>query len=405
MARRPIRVLYIITSLGVGGAERSLAELIPHLAREGVDATALCLVARDEGVEDHVRANGIAVRHLRSRRLMTRIAEARRVLVAIRPDIVHTAIFDADIVGRLAAAGTRSIVVSTLANTSYDPIRLCDPNVSRMGFLATRAIDSWTARRLTTHFHAVSHAVKEAAIHSLRIPPDRITVIERGREPERLGVASADRRRMVRQRLDIPDDAEVLVNVGRQEFQKGQRWLLDTVALLLPSRPRLLCLIAGQRGSSTTALRAQATALGIGAAIRWLGHRDDVPDLLAAADLFVFPSLYEGFGGAAVEALALGVPIAAFDLAPLREVLEDGANALLVPRQRADLLAGAIAELLDDPARRQAFGESGRRRFVERFTIEPSARRTAALYRRLLDSSPDHDGQGGGHAAPPRARS
>ena len=394
MGLRRVRVLFVITSLGAGGAERSLAEVLPHLAAEGVDATVLCLVARTEGVEAQVRAQGVVVRHLRRRRLLTRAVEARRIVVATRPDIVHTAVFEADIVGRLAAVGTGAIVVSTLMNTSYDPIRLSDPNVSRAGLLATRMIDSWTGRALTTHFQAVTHAVKEAAIHSLRIPPDRITVIERGRDRARLGVVSADRRRLVRQHLGIPDDAEVLLNVGRQEFQKGQRWLLDTVALLKPSRPGLVCLIAGQEGNATGALQAQAAALAVGEAVRWLSYREDVPDLLAAADLFVFPSLYEGTAGAVIEALAMGAPVVGFDIASMREVVEDGANAVLVPRQRSDLLAAAITELLDDPARRHAFAESGRRRFVERYTIGPSAQRTVALYRRLLDPVSNRSGDG-----------
>ena len=118
--------------------------------------------------------------------------------------------------------------------------------------------------------------------------------------------------------------------------------------------------------------------------MRFLGHRDDVPDLLAAADLFAFPSLYEGTGGAAIEAMALGLPIVTSDIDAMREVVDDRRNALLVPPHAPGPLADAIAALLDDPARRLAFGASSREIFEARFTLERSTRAMVELYRRLV---------------------
>jgi glycosyltransferase involved in cell wall biosynthesis len=114
--------------------------------------------------------------------------------------------------------------------------------------------------------------------------------------------------------------------------------------------------------------------------VRFLGHRKDVPEVLAAGDVFVFPSLYEGFGGALLEAMALGLPIVASDIPAVREVVDDGANAILVPPGDAPALASAIDGLLDDTGRRQAFGARGRTMFCERFVLDRVAEQMLAFY-------------------------
>jgi glycosyltransferase involved in cell wall biosynthesis len=120
------------------------------------------------------------------------------------------------------------------------------------------------------------------------------------------------------------------------------------------------------------------------ARIRWTGHRDDVPDLLAAADLFVFPSVFEGLGGAVIEAMALGLPIVASDLDAIREVVEEGRNAVLVPPASPEALADAMVMLLDDRRKAAEFGARSREIFVERFTADRSVPRMIELYRQVV---------------------
>lgn len=120
-----------------------------------------------------------------------------------------------------------------------------------------------------------------------------------------------------------------------------------------------------------------------------MGHRDDVPDLLAAADLFVFPSLFEGLGGALIEAMALGLPIVASDLDAVREVVDEGRNAVLVPPASSRALADAIVMVLDDRRKAAAFGARSRVIFAERFTSDRSVARMIALYRDVVRKSRD----------------
>ena len=132
------------------------------------------------------------------------------------------------------------------------------------------------------------------------------------------------------QTLGLSDTDEVIINLGRQEYAKGQDDLLRATARLAQDRPSLVLLIAGREGHSSSSLRALAGELGIANRVRFLGFREDVGDLLAASDVFAFPSLYEGLGGAVLEAMALSLPIVATRIGPLEEVLDEGRNARLV---------------------------------------------------------------------------
>lgn len=375
-----MRVAFVLNSLGAGGTERSTAVLLPRLRDLGIDPLVVCLLHRDEGDEQQVRDAGFDVRILRAGGTAGRVRELRGLLLAERPDVVHTAIWDADLAGRLAAARTGLPVLCSLVNTPYAPARLADPNVTAGKLRVLREVDSATARTLVTHFHAVTEGVARDAERTLRIPRRRITVVERGRDPDALGRRDPARRAAARAALGVTDADELVVAVGRQEHQKAHPQLVEAVARLAPTRPRLVLAIAGRAGNASAELATTIERLGMADRVRLLGHRDDVADLLAAADVFAMPSWYEGTAGAAIEALALEAPVVASDLVGTEGVLVDGENAVLVPPARPGLLADAIAAVLEDregAARRAARGRSD---FEARFTLDRSAERMAALY-------------------------
>ena len=214
--------------------------------------------------------------------------------------------------------GTPVTVLTSLVNTSYDPVRFADPRIRPWVFRIVQRVDGLTARRLTAHFHAITVAVKDHNVEALHLRAGRVTVIERGRDDGRLGRGSDDRRAASRRTLDLADDAEVVVTLGRQEYQKGQRFLLEAVERLAQNRPRLVLLMLGRRGAASTELDELLRRPLLAERVKVLGHRDDAPDVLAAADIFAFPSLFEGLGGSLIEAMALGLPIVASDLPAVR---------------------------------------------------------------------------------------
>ena len=372
-------ILFVIDSLGPGGAERSLVDSLPALDEAGLRPTIACLRSAKEGFETEARQRGTDVRILTRSSRFGRILELRQMIRTLRPGLVHTTLFESDVIGRIAAVGTGVSVSTSLVSTPYDPIRLDDPNLKRWKLEITRLIDGWTARHLSKRFHAISEAAKEAAIDDLGIPPGPVTVIPRGRDFTRLGKPRPEHRSRVRHQLALGSGDQVLINVGRQEYQKGQKHLLEAMHLLASERPHLILLIVGREGNASEELLGLAAKLRLGSRVQFLGHRSDVGDLLAAADVFVFPSLYEGLGGAMLEAMARGLPIVASDIPALREVTDpDGAR--LVPRGSATALAEAIDELLADPHERETMSVKNLQR-SRAFDPDTITKRMTEFYR------------------------
>ncbi len=382
-----LKILFVVDGLWVGGTERSLAEMLPYLVQADITPVIACFNRyQQEGVETEVLRQGFDVRFLSGTGLISQVQALRRLIKTERPDIIHTALFKANLVGRLAAVGLPVVVMNSLVNTPYEPIRFQDPNIKASRLRTVQFIDAWTSRYLTAHFHAVSNAAKLAAVNSLGIPPERITVVERGRDPIRLGQPGLERRRQARLKLELQPEDEVIVNVGRHEYQKGQSFLLEAMGTLIHTRPRLVLLVAGRSGHASSELIRLRDRIGLNRRIHFLGHRDDVPNILAAADLFVFPSLFEGLPGAVIEAMALGLPIVAAKIMPVQEVVKEGRNALLVEPTSSSELAIAIETLIKDRERITTFGQCSRAIFEARFTLKRSVSRMIELYREVVDT-------------------
>jgi glycosyltransferase involved in cell wall biosynthesis len=181
----------------------------------------------------------------------------------------------------------------------------------------------------------------------------------------------------------VEDPATPLIfAAARQEHQKGLDVLLEAMPSVLEHRPDARLVIAGRPGNQSPLLEASAERLGLGERARFLGVRPDVAELLCAADVFVVPSRWEGFGSVLIEAMALEAPIVVSDLPPVREVLPDEDHARFVaPGQPATLAAAIVATLADvEGAARRA--EVARTRFLQRYTIDRVAGEMAAFYRR-----------------------
>lgn len=379
-----MKVTYLINALGEGGTERSLADLLPGLRNAGVEASILTLRSRgSEGVEPLLREQGFDISVVGGGGRLATLRSIRRHLRNSGCQVLHTMLFEANLYGRLAAIGTPASTLVSLVNTTYSEERLSDPRLNRRKVRAVQAFDVLLARTVTDHFHAVSAAVRDDALAGLRLHRSQVTVIERGRRAETLPVATLERRSVVRAELGIAEDAHVLVAVGRQEYQKGYRYLVEAMAQL-DGRSDIVVIAAGREGNESAELSRLVTELPAGCPeVRFIGHRGDVPAVLAAGDVFVFPSLFEGMPGAVIEAMAVGLPIVASDIAPVRDVVEPDLNAVLVPPRNPGGLASAVAELLDAGGRRHAMGLQSRLLFDRRFTMERSVDEFRQLYERL----------------------
>ncbi|MEY2449318.1 MAG: hypothetical protein QOH79_2794 [Acidimicrobiaceae bacterium] len=379
-----MRVAQLIDSLAPGGAEQSLVALAPELRARGIELE-VAYLGGAAPLATRLQADGIPVTALGSEQGGSRIGNIRhtlRWLRAQRPDLVHTTLFEADQAGRIAARLARVPVVSSLVNVSYGPEHLADPGVRRSRLRAARRLDAFTAKRVV-RFHAVTDVVADTMSERLRVSRARIDVIPRGRSAAMLGRRTPERAASIRRRLGVPDDARLVVAAARHEYQKGLDVLLRAVPHITHDASKVMVVVAGRTGNATPDLESLVAELGIADVVSLLGERDDVPELLAAADVFVLPSRWEGIGGVLIEAMALEAPIVATDLAPIREAL-GGEIAVLVPAEQPQLLAKAIVATLESPADAARRTAMAYRTFVASFEIAATADATVAFYRRAL---------------------
>ncbi len=382
-----MKVLYLLDSLGVGGAERSLLEIARRL--RGVEAVFFHLFPEDALAEEY-RAAGIRVESLgvRSKRglpgALWRLAKRLR---AERPDLLQITGFYAGFVGRFAGRWAGVPIVDTFTNESYTPAHFAaTPERSRWKLRLARRLDRRTLGWVRAVI-SVSEGVRDANCRALGISPERVRVIHRGRDPELFRAPPPEVLDKLRRSLALPERGPVLVNVSRLIPRKGQEDLIRALPLLgerLGSPVRLL--LVGE-GHHRPALEARAHELGVESQVRFLGRRRDVPALLHLADVFVFPSRFEGHPGSLVEAMLAARPVVASDIPVHRETLVDGETGWLVTPGEIEALAARIAELLEDAPFAARIGQAAREDATRRFAIDRIAEDTRAVYGEILGSS------------------
>lgn len=354
----PVKILFVIN------VDFSLRHFLLPLMRgaraRGHEVVAACA----EGpLLAPVRAEGFRVVAVPLQRGWSPLAHIRalRALVALcrdeRPDVVHAHMPISGLLGRLAA---RRAGVGRVAYTSHGFLFNQPGPWSRRG--VSLALE-WTAGRwLTDVLLTVSEAEADDA-RRLRITPAP-TAVGNGRDPSVFRPNPAARAR-IRTALGVPDDRPVVISVARLVAHKG----LAEIAVALRDVPEAEFWVVGERLATDRGpdVAAALRAAGLDDRLRLLGYREDIPDLLAAADVFALASRFEGLPMSVIEAMLCGLPVVACDIRGPREQVVHGETGLLVPPSDVAGLGVALRDLLADPARRAAMGATGRARAVERY--------------------------------------
>lgn len=373
---RPSRVMVLIPSVeGTGGTERSLLLSLAAFEERGVAVDVVVFSSFTSRIDELI-AEGATVTDLSSASSrLDLVRQVRRLLRERQIDVLHTMLYDGDVIGRLAAWGTGVAVLSSMVSA------VAAPSDRPVGFKARLAwhLDAFTARHLCDHVHAVTPGVRQTALEWFRLRPERVTVVERGRDPQALGVRSAPRRAAAREALGLTDREEVVIAAGRHYPDKDHLALVAAVSMLQPQRPGLHLVLAGRPGPMTDALTAAAAQVPDPKRIHILGHREDVAELMAAADVFAQPSRREGAAGAVIEAAALSLPIVRSDVDGLRGQFRDEVEALVVPVGDVPALAAGIVRVLDDPDLAARLGAAARASFDASFQLDANAERLVDL--------------------------
>ena len=379
---RPRRLLLVIDTLEVGGTERSLLDFCRHLDRSLYEPL-VCRLYRGSTLQPEFERSDIPVvsfdlagkyRFLRAFSRLSRLARQQHT------DLIHTMLFRADQVGRAVGRWNRIPVISSLVGVPHESVRFDNnPQLSRRKHAAIKWLDRLSARWVT-RFHSVSRTARDSNCHHLGIALDQVTVVPRGREEQGgLPVSTADLQR----ELGLTPEHRVLLNVGRLVAQKGQRDLLRAMPRVIQSQPAARLLIVGE-GQLRGELESLITQLRLNDHVTLLGRRDDVPRLLDLADLFVFPTLYEGLPGAIVEAMLSATPIVSTAIPSIGEAVQHQHSAVLVPPHSPSDLADAIIELLQHSDRAGQLASTAREDALRQFNIPAVTRQIEQLYDSVL---------------------
>ncbi|MFD4908636.1 glycosyltransferase family 4 protein [Kitasatospora purpeofusca] len=364
----------------VGGAEQGLVAMTPQLVRAGVKLDVAYLKDSPGGFQPELTSAGADVFGVGRATRGGTVAALHRLVRERRPDLVHTTLYESDVLGRAAALAARTPVVTSLVNAAYGPEHRNARGLNPWKVRAAQAVDATTAQG-TRRFHALTRYVAGAMARRLRVPSQRIDVVPRGRDPELLGSVTPDRRAAVRTALELPQDVPVVLAAARQQYQKGLDVLLEAWPEVLRAEPDAVLLLAGSEGGESERLRALAAATR---GVRFLGPRDDVFDLMAASDAFAVPSRWEGLGSAAMEAMGVGVPLVAADVPALRETVGSEDYARLVAPEHPAALAAALTDTLEDRASARMRAKAARARFLTSFTLHQVSAQMVEFYERSL---------------------
>jgi glycosyltransferase involved in cell wall biosynthesis len=355
-------LLHVGKVSGISGSENHLLLLLPQLRERGWDVRFVLLHEDEPGAWEfagRLDAAGVPVDGIRLARAADPGSFRRlvRVVRRLRPAIVHTHLVHADFHG-LTAATLARVPVRISTKHGFNPFRS-----SRAFGLADRAVGS------LAHVHvAISSGLARYLADTEGFAEDDFTVIHYGIAP---GPEPGVHR----------GEAGRLLCVGRLVPIKGHDVLVRAVAEARRSVPELSLDLAGG-GPLEPDLRRRVAELGLDGAVRFLGHV--APPPFADAALVIVPSLGEGFGMVALEAMERGRPVVASDVGGLPEIVADGKTGLVVPAGDPDALAAAVVALVRDPDRAEALGEAGRRRALDRFRQERCTERHDELYRAAL---------------------
>ena len=369
----PHRVLHVIDSFDLGGAQTFLLDLVRH--HDSSRFIAEVAAMHGHGVfEDSFKEAGIITHSLSPAKWPPYFfMNFLRLMKKGKFDILHFHLFGANLCAKplALAAGHRAIIVHDQCN---DASRDLSPLLLAADALANRG-----ASRVI----AVSESVRRYLLDREDLDDAKVEMVPNGIDAEVFVPAGGEVRQAAKASFGLPGGSFVIGGVGRLVPQKNFPLFLEVAALLIPRFPEVMFVIAGS-GPLESALRKQAQGLGISEKIRFLGHVSDRARLYQALDVLVMPSDFEGTPMTLLEAMASGLPVVASSVDGIAEVCTHGEDALLVPRRDLGGFVSAVERVITHPELRTHLGRNVRRTILGRYEIRHLVRRVEAIYESVL---------------------
>ena len=365
------QIWYLIGTLERGGAEKTLVDLANNLPQSEYEVTVWTIQDIGElrsGLDDHVTYRSLSARNKADLGAIIRFARAVRTE---QPAIVQSFLFFDNVVSRLSGIANPDTVVVTGVRSVPD----------------RRQLQRWLFDRLTLPLsdHVVSNSEAGAEwITDSGVSRENVSVVYNGREIDQYAAPESP--------PDLYDELEVgegpvVGTVGRLIERKGHYDLLEAWPSVLENNPTATLLFVGD-GPEREGLERRTKTLGCASSVRFLGMRDDVPELLDLMDVFVFPSHFEGLPGALIEAMAAGLPIVCTPVDGNAELVVDGESGVFVPTHVPEEIAAELDVLLSEHNVRRNLGRAAAARARATFSIELMVEDSREVYERILSDVP-----------------
>lgn len=362
--KKRIKVLRVVIGLNQGGVQQGIFNLFQGLDKTIFEPIA-CAIENTGAIGEEIVASGYEVIVLNYQRQTWKTIRALVKLMKERQiDIVHASSYHPSFYARTAAILAGVPVILGYEHVMFDRRRL-------QRVLLNRLLAPWT-----DGYTAVGKAVSDQVCQWYGYAPDKVKVVHNGVDVERFHPPQC--RRAAKETLGLDPNRLVVGMMCRMDLEKGHRYFFEAIQALKQTYD-VQWVVVGM-GREEPAIHEQAKSLGVSDDVQFWGLRRDVPDVLRAFDIYVFPTLKEGFPNSLLEAMASGNAVVASDFPGNLEVARDRANALIAPMQDARALKEHIETLITDESQRNALSAQARSDIVEHFSLQRYAKKMSELY-------------------------
>jgi glycosyltransferase involved in cell wall biosynthesis len=376
--RTTMRLIWIIDGLGHGGAEKMTLAILEKIDRSIFDLRVCALqIKQGNPIAKELERIGIPVDvvPIPNLRHPANLPKIISYLLRHKPDIVHTQLEFANVLGSIGSWIFHIPNISTI-HTLDNP---------QTGTSHWRNELNWACMRLfSTRLIAVSDSTRKHLIENGRIPPKKIRTLYNGIDPANFKPSEKNMRLDKRRELGIPDNAFLILTIAVLREAKGIQYMVEAMNGIIQALPSAHYLIVGA-GEYESKLREKVKSTHLERHITLAGQRTDIPDILAASDLFVLPTLIDALPTVLIEAMAAGKAIVATNVGGVPEIVEHNINGLLTSPNDSQQLEECCLQLAQDQGKREAMESAGLKIVQEKFNIYKQVSTLSQLYTELVN--------------------
>lgn len=369
-----MKILQIISSKDLGGGTQEYTRILCSGFQSR--GHAVKVVCRPGSLVEAYREEGFDVYPIELRNKSMAIKELVHLMATHHFDVVHTHNRDADMVGLICAKKKN---VPLIVSTIHDFLNQNELGGRKMNFPLWKY--NRILKKIPHKLIAISNAIETNILDELKISPDRVATIYNGtdlsRFPDNVDIEGK------KKELGLPSNLPIVGVIGRLITQKGHRYFLESIPIILKKNKNILFLIVG-KGNLKEEMKSLAKNLEISQYVRFIGYQRDVNTIIKLMDVVVVPSVFEAFGRVITESMACSKPVIATKVGGLAEIVVDGVTGVLVPPKNAQSIANSVLDLLQDKMKAERLGKEGRKRVEEKFNGVLFVENTEKLLKELL---------------------